>query len=308
MNILAPVNSLESAKYVISCGADELYLGADDGVFNTYSFTGRGKFSRNGLKVAVLFKEVEQIVEYAHQRKVKVNLLCNTPFVTDDDTHKMKNALLDYIERVMSVYADSLVVGDFGLLYLLRQSAIPIPIHASLYFRTLNKYQLNFFKELGVARVTLPYSIELDEISELVKANIVDLEVPGYLGCSFLNGACNCLHSLGEESNELFDACIACKSVYRIKDNETIEEGAFFDNELGCSACSLLKLSELGVKTLKIVGRDRDVHQIGNVIKNYKDVLNGLITPQEFPEDWKRIWCKKRRCKFLDNDFTRYYI
>lgn len=308
MNILAPVNSIESAKRVILCGADELYLAADDGVFNTYSFTGRGKFSRNWLKIAVPFNEVEQIVEYAHKRKVKVNLLCNTPFVTDDDTHKMKNALLDYIERCRSVYADAIVIGDFGLLYLLKQSAITIPIHASLYFRTLNKYQLFFLKELGVTRVTLPYSIKLDEISKLVDANIVDLEIPGYLGCSFLNGACNCLHSLGEESNESFDACIACKSMYQIEDNETIEDGVFFDNELGCSACSLLKLSELGVKTLKIVGRDRDFHQIGDVIKNYKDVLNGLITPQEFPEEWKRIWCKKRRCKFLDNDFTRYYI
>lgn len=308
MNILAPVNSLESAKHVISCGADELYLGADDGVFKTYSFTGRGKFSRNGLKVAVSHKEVEQIVEYAHQRKVKVNLLCNTPFVTDDDTYMMQNALLNYIEKIISCRTDALVVGDFGLMYLLKQSAVTIPIHASLYLRTLNIYQLDFLKEMGVTRVTLPYSIKIDEISEFVDANIVDIEVPGYLGCSFLNGACNCLHSLGEEYNESFDSCIVCKSMYRVKHFDGIEQGIFFDNELGCSACSLLKLNKIGVKTLKVVGRDRDYHQIGEIIKNYKGILNGLITPQELPEAWKRVWCRKRRCKFLDNDFTRYYI
>lgn len=42
MNILAPVNTMESAASMIESGADELYLGADDGIFQCYSFTGRG--------------------------------------------------------------------------------------------------------------------------------------------------------------------------------------------------------------------------------------------------------------------------
>lgn len=71
MNILAPVNTMESAASMIESGADELYLGADDGIFQCYSFTGRGKWSYHQLKVLPSFNELKNIVAFAHDRGVK---------------------------------------------------------------------------------------------------------------------------------------------------------------------------------------------------------------------------------------------
>lgn len=54
MNILAPVSSMESEKALIETGAKEIHLGCDDELYNTYSFTGRGKVALGNIKVFIV--------------------------------------------------------------------------------------------------------------------------------------------------------------------------------------------------------------------------------------------------------------
>ena len=143
-----------------------------------------------------------------------------------------------------------------------------------------------------------------------VQSNIMEIEVPGYLGCSFFNGACNFLHELGEGIADDFDQGIACKSYYKIKSGEFVREGTLFDSEMGCSLCVLKDLDRMGVKAIKIVGRDRDYKRSAKVVELFQSVLKsksddvGLL----IPEYWQRIWCQKGRCKYLNSPYLKYFI
>lgn len=308
MKLLAPVNSYESAEKVISAGANEIYFGIDDDVFNTYSFTGRGKYTFNEMKVLCSFNEAKKIISYAHSNNVLVNFLCNTQFITDNDKGVFEKALLEHIEKAISIKVDSVVIGDIGLLYLLRQRNYNVPIHASLYFRTVNVDQLKFLREYNVVRATLSYSVTIDDIQQLVSSNIMEIEVPGYLGCSFYNGACNCLHSLGEGVFDAFDPGIICKSNYIVDDGKHTQHIKLFDNEMACSLCCLGELNFLGVSALKIVGRDRNCNNISEVVDLYKKALEGKFSKNNIPKSWELSWCRGKRCKFINEERLQYYI
>ena len=45
MNILAPVSNFDSAVAFIAAGAKEIYFGADEDLFKSFSFTGRGRLA-----------------------------------------------------------------------------------------------------------------------------------------------------------------------------------------------------------------------------------------------------------------------
>lgn len=307
MNILAPVNHFEAAVDLIDAGAEEIYLGADDELFSLYSFTGRGKIGYSGITMLNKFLQTKEIIDYAHSKNVKVNFLGNAQFFYNG-TFKgqdMESYFLDYIEKGIKIGADALVIGDFGLLQAVSKRNYNVELHASVYFRTINKQQLLFLKDFGVSRTTLSYQITMDEITDLCAAGIMDIEVMGYLGCSFFNGACSFLHEFGEGILSDFDPGVACKGFYNVYDGGEVTNGKIFDTEAGCAICKLGELESIGVKTLKIVGRGRDHQQIAQVIQLYKKFLGYsrdefLFTQKqaEIPGWWRKLWCSKERCKY----------
>lgn len=317
MNILAPVNNLEAAVDLISVGAEEIYLGADDEVFSLYSFTGRGKIGYSGIKMLNNRSQTKEIIDYAHSRGVRVNFLGNAQFFYNGNykDKDLEALFLAYIEQGIEMGADALVLGDLGLLQAVAKRNYPIELHASVYFRTINKQQLLFLKEFDVSRTALSYQITMEEIVDLCASQIMDLEVMGYLGCSFFNGACGFLHDFGEGILDDFDPGVACKGLYQVDDGLSVTTGRIFDVEAGCALCKLGELESVGVKSLKIVGRGREHRQIGQVIALYKKFLNyyreGFTFTEkqnEVPAWWRKLWCSKKRCKYKDENPNNYFM
>lgn len=316
MNILAPVNTIESARLAIEAGADEIYLGADEGIFNTYSFTGRGKVSYGNLKVLPNYSDFRDIVSYAHQFGIKINYIANLPYLHNGVFHgsKIEKEYLNYVEKGLELEVDSVVVGDLGLLQSVKNQGYSIDIHASIYFKTLNSYQLKFLSEFGVTRTCLSYHVTLDEIKQLVSADIMDIEVVGFLSCSFFNAACGFLHELGEGVYNDFDPGIACKNIYTVKGDDDLKKVSF-DVETGCALCSLGILENAGVKALKIVGRDRNGKQTADIVNLYRRTLqlfrekaDEAIPNPYIDAWWKKVWCTKNKCKYKENAITKYMV
>lgn len=313
MKILAPVNDMDSAMAVITAGAKEIYLGGDDELFTLYSFTGRGKIAYSGKRILSKFNQLKEIISYAHEQGVLVNFLGNIPFFHNGSYQDkaMDTHFLEYIERGVEIGADALVIGDLGLLKLTSDQNYPVDLHASVYFKTINRQQLLFLKEFGVCRTTLSYQVTMEEIQELSKANIMELEVIGYLGCSFFNGGCGFLHDFGEGVKDCFDPGVACKGFYRATNGMAEKTSKIFDCEAGCSICVLGELENLGIEALKIVGRGRNHNQIAEVIELYTKFLNyfrqGISFEEvsdEIPKWWERIWCYKNSCKYKESNLT----
>ncbi len=311
MNILSPVNTFESAISVIDSGADEIYLGADEMLYNSFSFTGRGKRHNNIRRVNSNFAELKEIVAFAHKNGVKVNFLGNIQFFSDGEYQgkKLEAYYLDYIEAGICLGVDSLVVGDIGLLKAIRDRNYPVKIHASVYFNTMNTYQMYFLRDLGVSRVTLNYQVTKKEIEKFCKENVLDIEVIGYMGCSFYNGMCNFLHEYGEPSDDSCNAGVICKGIYRVSGQSEEKLNRIFDVETICCLCTLKELKALGVKSIKIAGREQDSKVISLVTRLYKDTLcNKKEDTPVVPAWWKRQYCKAKRCKFKECKNDEYLI
>lgn len=302
MKLSVPVNNIENLKKRIGLGAKEVYFGIDDDFFSSLSFTGRGKYGYRD-KINMDKADAKYSIAYAHDHGVKVNILANIPFFANKDNVEKRSEnyyLQSYIEKAINLGTDSIVVGDIGVLYWIYQQKYPIKIHASIFFNTLNVDQLIWFKELGVNRAILPYQISLDEIKRICSLNLLEIEVPGYKGCSFYNGICSFLHEYGESKNYNSVFGQMCKQTFEIRKNDQIFEKAIFDTEQICSLCSLKELEKAGVTTLKIVGREQTSVITDKVIELYQNKLNGKES--EVFSWWENRWCKNKKCKFIARD------
>lgn len=317
LKIMAPVSSYDSAVQLIAAGAEELYLGSDEGLFRTFSFTGRGKVAPGNIKVLNDDHQLRAIVKYAHARGIHINFLGNIPYFNDGvfRNKQIENYFWEYIEKGMDAGVDSVVVGDIGLLKLIGLRNYPIKLHASLYFKTINEQQVDFLKKYGVARVSLSYHVTREEITSLCKQNEMDIEVVGYLGCSFFNGSCSFIHDMGEGVLTEFYPGAACKGVYRTVMDDAVEYVKLFDAETCCAICQLGELDALGVKALKIVGRERKPESNCEIVAIYKKYLDyhrrGLDmseTKEELPNWWKEYYCKKKKCKYSKSNADFCYV
>lgn len=304
MVIMAPVNSMESCKAVIEGGAGEIYTGADEGLFSTYSFTGRGKFTENSTRILPEFTELERIVEYAHTKGVKVNFLANTQYLQDiSDKHYMEKHFLDYCGNAVHAGVDAIVLGDIGLLRLVKKR-YDVELHSSIFFRTINREQIAFFREYDIKRICLSYHVTLQEIEKMCIFNAMDIEVVGYQGCSMFNGTCSFLHDYGEDK---FDPGLFCKGIYKINSDEPT---SIFDVEARCGLCSLRRCKSAGVKAIKIVGREMDYRKMQGIISLFSQVVNNDdISVQEIlPTWWKYTLCSKNTCKYIGNKHEVFMI
>jgi putative protease len=322
MKILAPVNSFSLAELQIANGADEIYLGIDDEVFKSYSFTGRGKNSVHCQKVLPDYQEAKKICKLAREHQVKVNITANIPILSEGlPQMNLHNLYRDYVLKCMELQIDSLIVGDLGALQIIHDLNLNIPIHASTFFDTINRGQLEFLSQFGVKRAILSYHVTRDEIFSLVRQQLMEIEVIGFMSCSFFNGACNLTHEMGEvEQGEDVLIGVPCKALYQVSDGQESRQIPILDFELGCGLCSIQQLELGGVAAFKVVGRERKHEVIGQVVKLVRKLINQAphlsedefiqLVQQEVPVWWKRLWCRNKRCKFTyhDKSLSRYYI
>ncbi len=317
MKILAPVNTLESAKAFVDAGVGEIYLGYDDGLFRTYSFTGRGKVAQDHLTVLPSYECFCEIVAYGHSKGTKVNFLANIPFLHNGtyQSEEMSAYFRRYVSKAVSADVDAVVVGDMGLLLELNKMRLPVNLHASLFLNTMNVEQLNFLKSIGIKRVTLSYQVSMQEIVHICKIREIEIEVVGYQGCSFFNGLCGMMHAYGEGIRNDFKPGISCRALYKVTDAAHSKDSRIFLCNSSCSLCKIYELEKCGVHSLKMVGRDNNYINTLKVITLYQETLckfrSGDTTDKiraDLPDWWKRMFCKAGSCKYTEDGCEHEYM
>lgn len=318
IKLLAPVNSYDSAVMQIDAGADELFVGVKSSDYERYSFSGRGQIGRNKIQSVPDFEELRNIISFAHQRNVEVNLTANVPMFSDFKGKDYEKHYVEQVCKAVDYEVDHLIIGDIGLMSIISELNLPVNIHASTYFDTLSVAQLEFLRSLNVKRAVLSYQCDFKEVQKLCAANIMEIEVFGYLSCSFYNGACNLVHDMGEDdSQDKTSIGVPCKAQYHVNLPGGEHECAYLDADLPCGLCAVKKLQEAGVDVVKIAGRDRDSNKIANVTRMFRKAIDlanqdtsdfeSLV--KELPNVWwKRLYCRKNRCKYSVNDVTKSYI
>lgn len=279
--ILAPAGSLESAIAAINCGADAIYLGAKD--FNARK--NAENFSN---------EEFSEIVDYSHERGVKVYQTLNT-LVYDDELKK----LYDTVEFSCKVGVDALIVQDLAVFKAVKDCCPDMTLHASTQMSVHTKRGAKILKDLGFERVVLSREMSKEEIKEIVSSCDIQTEVfvHGAL-CMCVSGQCLMSAMIGQRSGNRG----LCAQPCRLPFSSNGEKGRYDLSLKDLSLLSQVKaLKDLGVSSFKIEGRMKRPEYVAAAVTAFRQAIdNGYV---DF-DTQKKLSDVFSRSGFTDGYFT----
>ena len=148
-NLVCPAGNFETVKVAVKNGASCVYLGVEG--FNARSKAG---FTRD---------EFKKTVEYAHLFGVKVFVTLNTLIKNNEIDN-----VLDIADFVYTNGADSIIVQDLGLYYILKNRFDNMDLHLSTQAGIHNVYGATVAKEkMGANHVVLSRETILEDIKKI---------------------------------------------------------------------------------------------------------------------------------------------
>lgn len=308
MELVCPAGNLPALKAAVDSGADCVYAGLRNQT-NARNFTGLN-FDDGAL---------EEGIAYAHRRKVKMFLALNT--YPKDDTREIWTRAVD---RAAELGADAIICADPGLMAYARRTHPRLRLHLSVQASATNHEAINFYREhFGIERAVLPRVLALPQVGHLISRTPVEIEVFGFGGlCVMVEGRCALSGYATGVSPNCDGACSPGKAVRweqgpsgmetrlngilidRFREGEragypTICKGRYeaggqtyyaIEEPTSLNTLELLPhFLELGVKAIKIEGRQRGPAYVGQVARVWRKAIDSCRrAPQAYhvQEDW----------------------
>ncbi len=281
--LLAPAGNMAKLKIALDYGADAVYCAGKE-------FGLRAKadnFTR---------KELQNAVEYVHQRNKKIYLTLNI-IPHNQDLEK----IMEFLNFLTELNLDGVIVSDPGVLYLLEENKMNLPIHLSTQANTVNWASVRFWEEKSVERIILARELSRNEIAEIKSRTEAGLEVfiHGSM-CISYSGRCLLSNYLTGRDANRGNCAQPCRWKYSLVEEK--RPGQYFpidDNNRGSYIMNsrdlnlleeIPELVELGVESLKIEGRMKSIHYVATVTGIYRQALNEYSgDPDSFTvkQEWK---------------------
>lgn len=262
MELLAPAGSYEQAMVSIRSGCDALYGGLK-------------VWSARNRAVNLSAEEYRRLMEICRRRGIRFYLTINT-LLTDAELADVAAFFRD--PSVLP--PDGILVGDIGLIDLLRREFPHIPLHASTQLGACSLEDVRFFQSLGMQRIVLARELTLEEIRAIRAGTDAELECFVYGNqCVAFSGNClwgGLLHSGSGHRGR----CIgACNDLFRAENGRC---GNFFwANNIGLFGM-VRELEAAGVDSIKIEGRVRPNDEVAAVVSKFRRALQG----EQFSNDY----------------------
>ncbi|WP_338964428.1 U32 family peptidase [Fusobacterium nucleatum] len=280
MKIVAPAGNMERFYSAISATADEIYLGLK-------GFGAR----RNAENFTV--EELKQAIDYAHLRGSRIFLTLNTIM-----TNREIELLYPVLKDLYNYGLDAIIVQDIGYAEYLHKNFPSIEIHGSTQMTVANYYEINYLKELGFKRIVLPRELSFEEIKEIRKYTDMELEVfvSGSLCISF-SGNCYMSSFIGGRSGNRGMCAQPCRKEYKTSCGEKSYFLSPKDQLYGLD--EIKKLQEIGVESIKVEGRMKDISYVYETVSYFRNLINGIDKEENTPKLFNRGYSKGY---FYDND------
>ena len=280
MKIVAPAGNMERFYSAISATADEIYLGLK-------GFGAR----RNAENFTV--EELKKAIDYAHLRGSRIFLTLNTIM-----TNREIELLYPTLKDLYNYGLDAIIVQDLGYAEYLHKNFPSIEIHGSTQMTVANYYEINYLKELGFKRIVLPRELSFEEIKEIRKHTDMELEVfvSGSLCISF-SGNCYMSSFIGGRSGNRGMCAQPCRKEYKTSCGEKSYFLSPKDQLYGLD--EIKKLQEIGVESIKVEGRMKDVSYVYETVSYFRNLINGIDKEENTPKLFNRGYSKGY---FYDND------
>lgn len=310
MELVAPAGNLLALKTAFEHGADAVYLGLKNST-NARNFAGLN-FTE---------ADIRQGVAYAHQRGKQVLFAINT-YAQAGRSVEWQNA----IDTACRSGADALILADPGLLRYARMKYPDLRLHLSVQASATTLDAIELMREhFGIVRVILPRVLSVDEIEKIARQTTIEIEVFGFGSlCVMAEGRCLLSSYVTGDSPNNRGVCSPARAISweekdqtlyarlngRLIDQYAAHETAAYPTlckgrfevageldyalEEPCSlnALSLLpRLQAIGVRAIKIEGRQRSPAYVADAVKSFRAALTQLTQDgarYQVRSDWQQ--------------------
>ena len=302
MRLVCPAGTPPALKIAVDCGADDVYLGFRDET-NARNFAGLNFDDR----------AIREGIAYAHARGARVLVALNT-FPQPRTWRKWQAA----VDRAALLGADAIIVADAGLLAYAAKTHPTLRLHLSVQGSATSHEAINFHHEhFGIRRAVLPRVLSIEQVERAIARTPVEIEVFGFGSLSIMvEGRCALSSWATGESPNTHGGCSPAKAVRWEQGPEALESrlggvlidrfgaqdhpgyptlcrGRFvvedetyypFEEPTSLNTLELLpRLQAMGVKAVKIEGRQRSPAYVETVTRVWREALDDCARdPQRF--------------------------
>lgn len=260
LEVLAPIGSIQALKSAIYAGADAVYLGLD--LFNARIKA--DNFTKDNIR---------QYVEYCHLFGVKVYVTFNTCVKNSE-----MEIFAEYVDIAAKAKVDAFIVTDLGALDIFKK--YDIPLHGSTQIGVHNLAGAKVLEDLGFSRVVLARETLLEDIVKIRKNTSLEIEyfVHGAL-CVCFSGGCLMSSMMSGDSGNRGRCNQPCRLKYSSSYSD--EEKYLLSPKDQCLIDKIEELYRAGVDSLKIEGRLKQPHYVGNVVAEYRKAVDGILSDRK---------------------------
>lgn len=294
MELVCPAGSLPALKAAVDNGADCVYLGFRDAT-NARNFAGLN-FDDAAISAGI---------RYAHERGRKVLLALNT-YPQAANTKLWCQA----IDRAAQSGVNAVILADPGLMQYAVSRYPDLRLHLSVQGSATNYEAINFYhRHFGISRAVLPRVLSLTQVAQLIGKTPVEIEVFGFGSlCVMVEGRCALSSYVTGEAPNTHGVCSPAKAVRwqqtpqgmesrlngvlidRYADGEnagypTLCKGRFdvaeennyyaIEEPTSLNTLELLpKLMAMGVRAIKIEGRQRSPAYVAQVTQVWREAID----------------------------------
>lgn len=293
LELVCPAGSLPALKAAVDNGADCVYLGFRDAT-NARNFAGLN-FDKDAIRAGIA---------YAHARGRKVFLALNTyPQPTG------WAAWREAVDEATRCAIDAIIVADAGLMRYAAERYPQLRLHLSVQGSATNYEAIDFYREhFGVVRAVLPRVLSVTQVEQVIEKTPVEIEVFGFGSlCVMVEGRCALSSYATGESPNTQGVCSPASSVRwqqtaqglesrlngvlidRYADGEnagypTLCKGRFevsgeryyaIEEPTSLNTLEILpRLVQIGVRAIKIEGRQRSPAYVAQVTRVWRDAID----------------------------------
>lgn len=283
MNIMVPLAAARDIERFCLAGAAELYFGFEHPEWNMYfgGFAELNRMSSFGSQANLPYEEISETISRIHQAQASAFITLNSPAYSERQ--------LDFLRAIANeledMGADGLVVGSIELCNLLHKSC-SLPLTASTMCAIYNTEIISFYRSLGIKRMILPRDLRWDDLRSLV-ASSPDIDFECFIlrnGCRFSDANCLSFHSrkfgsvcgyinkLPVQYHNGTNLDLKPDTKREIYGNHFLYDRAFHAS--ACGLCQVDAFREMGICSLKIVGRADNTDEVVQDIALLKRLID----------------------------------
>ena len=291
--LVCPAGSLRALQLAVEAGADAVYLGLKDAT-NARNFAGLNFDDA----------QVRDGVAFAHAHGAKVLMALNT-FADARDARPWYRAA----DTAVALGADALIVADTAVMAYCRDHHPQLRLHLSVQASATSFEAIEFYRQrYGVQRAVLPRVLTLSQVGHVVRHTEVDIEVFGFGSlCVMVEGRCALSSYVTGQSPNTAGVCsppsavrwqetpagiearlngvlIDCYAADEPRGYPTLCKGRFdvsgqrdyaLEEPASLNTLAILpELIELGVKAIKIEGRQRSPAYVEQVTRVWRAAID----------------------------------